>query len=109
LLTDKEIKDAIGTPFDYVISTGRVIPAFIAAYEPEKGFTCLASGEVYPDDERFLDSNGNLCLIGIPRARFHDREAFIEMVEKFFNPIMDTGTCHFIQSIGGGAPQCSIG
>jgi hypothetical protein len=77
--TNDEIKAMVGTEFIYVFASGAYIPAVIVAYDPEIGFTCLATKLVSStgyDMSDQVDENGNLCLVGfdiIDMEIFSDR------------------------------------
>jgi hypothetical protein len=73
--THEEIKAMVGTEFKYVFSDRSEIKAMVAAFDPEIGFTCLAtslidsSGRDWSDD---VDENGNVCLLGYHRSDLDD-------------------------------------
>ena len=65
--TDQEIRAMVGTEFIYIFSDHAEIPAIVAAFDPEIGFTCLATDtidSVGDDLSHLSDENGNICLIG---------------------------------------------
>ena len=66
-LTIPQIQALVGTEFIYTWEgINDEIPAVIAAFDPKKGFTCLATksttngGKVMPKDK-----NGEVCIIGL--------------------------------------------
>ena len=47
-MTIEEIKAMVGTEFIFVFSNRVEIPAVVAAFDPEVGFTCLATSLIDP-------------------------------------------------------------
>lgn len=104
-MTIEEMRAMVGTEFTYVFEDSDTIPAVVAAFDPEIGFTCLATEVITDSGEDFtgaLDENGNLCLIGVPAKATY----FLHEVSVRLREIKATGAYRNLAESG--KPSCSF-
>jgi hypothetical protein len=105
----EEIKAMVGTEFTYMFEDGDTIPTVIAAFDPDIGFTCLASDTLITRDgydfSKRVDENGNMCMVGINRDNYDTLAEFLEEVSEHTTKIAEEG---FYQIEFGGQASCSF-
>jgi hypothetical protein len=85
IMTVEEIKAMVGTEFVYVFEDGDGIPAVVAAFDPKKGLTCLATTSETTsgiDFSNLADANGNICIASFERGVYENDESFLDMVSR---------------------------
>lgn len=112
IFTNEEIKEMVGTEFKYYLgSMERFLTAIIAAYDPNIGFTVLATELVDSggeDHSRNTDEDGNLCLVGFDAWDMENDADAIELLSDVLSQIKTNG--YFLNKPSGswGNPSCAF-
>lgn len=106
-----KIKKSVGTEYLYDSGEGMgyVLPAVVAAFDPEIGFTCLATHHIDEgghDWSRNEDKNGNICLIGLSHRNCGGKEGMINLIYEEYLPQILAG--RYTSQTTSGFASCSF-
>jgi len=84
MITVEEAKKMLGVEFTYIFEDGDTIPAYVKAFDPEIGLSCMSLGLETAFRAVFSPDNGeddSICLIGINFTK-HSIEDALEMLDE---------------------------
>ncbi|KKS16773.1 MAG: hypothetical protein UU74_C0033G0005 [Candidatus Woesebacteria bacterium GW2011_GWA1_41_7] len=99
-MTPEEMKLMIGTEFTYIFEDGDSIPAYIKAFDPEIGLTCMTldtetkEGWKPGPGSSVLEADGTFCVIGV---RF--KKCTLQCADNILTYIKETGEYKQSESI----------